>query len=718
MSIWKKLLKTNNAFKIFAKWIFIITKQVDEKHIMYDILKENLNYDDILINEASKPIIQYDIKIKTKQTNFKKELERKTELIYMSLLKFKGLLKYINFQGLSSDDIRKISYYIKHAQYKKGEYIFRQFDKSDALYGVIRGKVVIREIVWTDLYKKFRIDSLTGANDDEFHCLDTVPINNFLSDCEEEYEEDENEYNLNNSNEENDEDKSENINNNITNNEQLEIKTNKNNNLNNSKSFENDEPINELNDSELDKKEIEQNILNSNIQTTTENKKKKLIKKIVKAIPFHQTPDGPLINDKLYDFIKNFEIEKFALSDGMCFGEWGLIYDIRRTTSIYALEDTDLFYLEKEPFNKILIQKFLKSDNDKVNFIMNRITLFKKEIKMRHILTKVIPLFFDKNSIVYTPYDKPEDLYLLYQGECAIVNLEKHTCKEDFYMNISKLKLLTILTQGGIAGFESCEKNKKTFDNCLIVTKDFTVILKLNVKYFEGFYRDFKDSIIPLIKKQNDFVKKLNKFKKKFKEKYDIKNIVSKKYILSKKISSVIKGQKKISLKNNFKPNKLELNIKNVREILSPRQRNEKKYHTKKYSVINPFLSTNNNFNTITTTISEHKFGNFSNSNLNKNFSDYETKSQEKIKSLKNNYFFKTNNELVFRNIHTARNFSGKIKKFYYGSPNKINFINNNNFKNLTLDNNIIQTAKMSRNKKKLNYYDSGKFNLPFLTEI
>ena len=101
MSIWKKLLKTNNAFKIFAKWIFIISKQVDERHIMYDILKENLNYDDILIKEASKPIIQYDLKIKTKQTNFKKELERKTELIYMSLLKFKGLLKYINFQGLS-----------------------------------------------------------------------------------------------------------------------------------------------------------------------------------------------------------------------------------------------------------------------------------------------------------------------------------------------------------------------------------------------------------------------------------------------------------------------------------------------------------------------------------------------------------------------------------------------------------------------------------------
>ena len=29
---------------------------------------------------------------------------------------------------------------------KKDQYIFRQFDKSDALYGIIKGKIVIREV--------------------------------------------------------------------------------------------------------------------------------------------------------------------------------------------------------------------------------------------------------------------------------------------------------------------------------------------------------------------------------------------------------------------------------------------------------------------------------------------------------------------------------------------------------------------------------------------
>ena len=39
------------------------------------------------------------------------------------------------------------------------------------------------------------------------------------------------------------------------------------------------------------------------------------------------------------------------MNNGRCFGECGLIYSITRTTSIYALEDTDLFYSEKDYFN-------------------------------------------------------------------------------------------------------------------------------------------------------------------------------------------------------------------------------------------------------------------------------------------------------------------------------------------------------------------------------
>ena len=39
-----------------------------------------------------------------------------------------------------------MAHFIKHTFRKKGQYIFRQFDKSDSLYGVIRRKAVIRLI--------------------------------------------------------------------------------------------------------------------------------------------------------------------------------------------------------------------------------------------------------------------------------------------------------------------------------------------------------------------------------------------------------------------------------------------------------------------------------------------------------------------------------------------------------------------------------------------
>ena len=78
----------------------------------------------------------------------------------------------------------------------------------------------------------------------------------------------------------------------------------------------------------------------------------------------------------------------------MCFGEWGLVYSIPRTTSIYCIEDCNLFYLEKEPFNRILSQKFLKSDINKLHFLLKTFPLFKNDLKNGKLLRKVTPLFF------------------------------------------------------------------------------------------------------------------------------------------------------------------------------------------------------------------------------------------------------------------------------------------------------------------------------------
>ena len=107
----------------------------------------------------------------------------------------------------------------------------------------------------------------------------------------------------------------------------------------------------------------------------------------------------------------------------MCFGEWGLLYSIPRTTSIYLSEDTHLFYLEKEYFNKTLLAKFLRNDSEKIKFLLHKFPIFKKNFKIRHIFTKIIPLFLNKDNIIYTPFDKAENIYLIYQGEGILVNL-------------------------------------------------------------------------------------------------------------------------------------------------------------------------------------------------------------------------------------------------------------------------------------------------------
>ena len=47
----------------------------------------------------------------------------------------------MSFQGISNQDVRNSSCYLKHNFYKKGTYIMRKYDKSDALYGIITGNV-------------------------------------------------------------------------------------------------------------------------------------------------------------------------------------------------------------------------------------------------------------------------------------------------------------------------------------------------------------------------------------------------------------------------------------------------------------------------------------------------------------------------------------------------------------------------------------------------
>ncbi len=195
---WWHTLKNNKALKSFKKYLLNIINDLQEREIKVHMFKKEVNLDQILIEESSKEIDNY-LKIKQKvnrknilNSNKKIDGKRNINLLYMCLLKFNGLLRYMYFQGLNHDDINKMAHYIKHTFRKKGTYVFRQFDKSNALYGVIKGRAVIRLIETKDYTKKFSNEASNGG-DIKSNPPERIHVDYFMSDCEEEIEEEEEE---------------------------------------------------------------------------------------------------------------------------------------------------------------------------------------------------------------------------------------------------------------------------------------------------------------------------------------------------------------------------------------------------------------------------------------------------------------------------------------------------------------------------------------------
>src|SRR5690606_35235378 len=62
----------------------------------------------------------------------------------------------------------------------------------------------------------------------------------------------------------------------------------------------------------------------------------------------------------LHDKVGESEEEIIQLTDGMCFGEWALLYNAPRKASACAVEETHLFYLEKESFDASFSKSLFK----------------------------------------------------------------------------------------------------------------------------------------------------------------------------------------------------------------------------------------------------------------------------------------------------------------------------------------------------------------------
>ena len=93
--------------------------------------------------------------------------------------------------------------------------------------------------------------------------------------------------------------------------------------------------------------------------------------------------------------------EKVKLYEGMCFGEWGIVYKAARTASAYTLEDTHIIYIDKDFFKICFYKNIHRSLNDKRNFLLKILPFLKGSNKLEEFIRNTNPLV---NLIFFTNF--------------------------------------------------------------------------------------------------------------------------------------------------------------------------------------------------------------------------------------------------------------------------------------------------------------------------
>ncbi len=706
----RKRIKNLKVAKILTEFVLTKYREISGRQLQNEIFQMEKNEEDILIEEISKKITNHLPNQKKKNNNIKEERRksilfdrndsklktiRNVDAIHLTLLKFKGLKRYMSYQGLCSQDIRNFSCYIKHKFYEKGAYIVRQYDKSDALYGIINGCIEVRELETIEKTKDIflSIANDNGEDDEEMEKIyKKIPYDYFLSDIESDVDND----NEENDNKDNKSDNENNKNNKIYENDEnddddylINLNKLKRRYKKKLKTVQYTNPLKQKFNLDFSNPE-------NNFKNLLKKKRNSIIKKV--AIEEHQTPIDKLEGQILEYFKLEFEEKRVTLKKGMCFGEWGIVYNIPRTTSIYCPVDTNIFYLEKKYFNKILLSKFLESDLKKVQFILDRIPIFKKDLKIRNLLTKIPPEFFEKNHIVYTPFDEANTIYLVYKGECIIGELPFYVNNKKEYLNkFDQIKTLSFLDEGGIAGLESSQ-GFKNYKHCLIIKKEFTILLKLNVEYLNKIYLDFGESIQSLYNKQNhrieEFKSESNLNKKRIKIRAQILNELEFQKELDKPI--------KIKKDNLLKLNKSIFNNEKFHS-LSHRSHLNNKYHF-------PLLNKSKNDSNSIIVKESSKFNSFLTQ-----YNHFPNKNYLKKRIDRNKNLF---------NIKAHKLFLRIPKSYYQDNSVENNEKNNSYFKRKKVTpNDIISELKLPKKLHLNNYFgknqsNTGHYNITFISNL
>ena len=86
------------------------------------------------------------------------------------------------------------------------------------------------------------------------------------------------------------------------------------------------------------------------------------------------------------------EQEITRMNKGDFFGEMASIYNTFRTASACAVENTNLFYLEKQYFDSTLAVHIIKTNLDQAHFLRDRVSIIPTNIRIEEFVRHIKPI--------------------------------------------------------------------------------------------------------------------------------------------------------------------------------------------------------------------------------------------------------------------------------------------------------------------------------------
>ena len=143
-------------------------------------------------------------------------------------------------------------------------------------------------------------------------------------------------------------------------------------------------------------------------------------------------------------------VEKFCLEEGTHFGEWDIIYERKKKTNAFCVEDCHIISIDRETFKENFELRVKKVEeevkNMLKNFLMKYMTLPAIKIE-RFIQTNIKILFFKRNQVIYREGDNNSCLYMINNGGANLIQnfykgeysfLMKYQYQTDYIKNMAK----------------------------------------------------------------------------------------------------------------------------------------------------------------------------------------------------------------------------------------------------------------------------------------